>query len=355
MKRTRSVSPTTHSTQIAERSSTLWISRKRSEIALVKHARRGGSALTVRILPCSRTIRETYKKYCRSQRSLTGLLPRYKGGGRAFPDPEAVELLAECVQEYAQPDRPTKINVVQETVRRFAEENERRSAEGRRLLSCPLRRTIARSIDHLDPFHVAVMREGPDEARRKFSSYGPGLTSGFPMDRIEIDEYMVDVQTVLTSLGVAKSLPEHIRRSIPKGRRWICVAMDAATRVVLGLVVAETPSSAVAVKLLRMIVADKTAIARAIGAESGWDFHRGLGVVATDAGTAFQSDAFQAAVHALHGRLEYGPVRVPEMRGTVERFFGSLSRSLMPRLSGRTLFQPRGEGRLRYGRAHGAR
>ena len=297
---------------------------------------RGGKPFTMRHLPSARTIRKKFRLYSRTHRNAGVLRPRYAKNARKEFNHEASALLAECVEGYARAERPTKAIIAEETHLRFAEENKRRQADGRHPLPVPSRRTIERRIDRLDPFRVACFREGPDVARRKFSSYGNGLTSSAPMERIEIDEWKVDVISFFRQIGVLEALPNDVRARIPRGRRWICVAIDAATRCILGLVLAAEPSSQAAIKLLRMVVQDKTAIAREIGAESSWPQHGGLAVIATDAGSAFQSDAFQAAAQALHARLEYGPVRTPEMRGTVERFFGSLSGSLTPRLSGRT-------------------
>ena len=266
------------------------------------------------------------------------LVPRTDAarGPMAVPDLEAEALLRECVWGYATPEKLSKAEVARQTETRFRKENERRQGAGLRPLHTVSRRTIDRRIDRLDPFVVACHRLGADRARREFASYGAGLPKLFPLERVEIDEWRVDVITLFLFLGITERIPPEVRDRLPKGRRWICVAIDCATRCIVGLRLAERPSSSEAVALLRMVVSDKSHIAREIGAKADWPFHGGLGVIATDAGSAFQSDEFQTAVASLHGRMEFPPVKVPELRGTVERFFGTVAGEVMPLLSGRT-------------------
>ena len=307
---------------------------------------RGGDPLPMRQLPCPKTLLKHLRHFRLAGHNPDALVPRYDAACRpaVVPDLEAETLLRECVWGYATPEKPSKAEVARQTATRFRKENRRREAAGLRRLHTVSRRTIERRINRLDPFTVACHRDGPDRARRAFASYGGGLPRLFPMERIEIDEWQVDLITLFVLLGISERIPPEVRDRLPKGRRWICVAIDCATRCIVGLRLAERPSSAEAISLLRMIVSDKSEIAREIGTKSDWPFHGGLGVIATDAGSAFQSDEFQTAVASLHGRLEFPPVKVPELRGTVERFFGTVAGELMPLLSGRTFSDPRERG-----------
>ena len=307
---------------------------------------RGGDPLPMRQLPCPKTLLKHLRRFRLAGHNPDALVPRYDAACRpaVVSDLEAETLLRECIWAYATPEKPSKAQVARQTEDRFRKENSRREDAGLRPLHTVSRRTIERRIDRLDPFTVACHRDGPDRARRAFASYGAGLPRLFPMQRVEIDEWQVDVISLFSSLGITERVPPEVRDRIPKSRRWICVAIDCATRCIVGLRLAEKPAAQEAVALLRMVVSDKSGIAHEIGAKSDWPFHGGLGVVATDAGSAFQSDEFQTAVAGLHGRLEFPPVRVPELRGTIERAFGTIAASLMPLLSGRTFSSPRERG-----------
>lgn len=299
---------------------------------------RGGDPLPARQLPCAKTLLRHYRRFRLAHHAPDALVPRHgrSAGPVASPDSEAEALLRDCVWTYASPERPNKAIVARRTEARFNEEIERRRKAGLRLLRPFSRRTVERRIDRLDPCTVACHRYGADQARRQFASYGPGLPRLFPMERVEIDEWQVDLITFFGQLGITERLPPKVREQLPRGRRWLYAAIDCASRCIVGLRLAERASAADAIALLRMIVVDKTDIAREIGARSSWAFGGGLGTIATDAGSAFQSDDFQTAVASLHGRMEFPPVRIPELRGSIERAFGTMAGSLMPILSGRT-------------------
>ncbi|MDW3223402.1 MAG: Mu transposase C-terminal domain-containing protein [Paracoccaceae bacterium] len=156
------------------------------------------------------------------------------------------------------------------------------------------------------------------------------------MQRIEMDEWKVDVRTFLTRLGAIDNLPTHAVAALPKTRRWVCVAVDVSTRMIVGIRIAKNPSAYDAVRTLAMAVSDKTKFARAIGAQAMWDHYGGLCTVSCDTGPAFMSTEFQTAVTDLGGHLHFGPVGVPELRATVERTFGTFATKLASLLPGRT-------------------
>ena len=97
-------------------------------------------------------------------------------------------------------------------------------------------------------------------------------------------------------------------------------------------------------RALRMACIDKAEYARAIGAKSAWSFCAGFSVVCADTGAAFNNKDFPIAVNSLGGIMMFPPVKIPELRAHVERWFGNLSQNLMPYLSGRTFPNPVARG-----------
>lgn len=306
---------------------------------------RAGKKVTIRQLPSTRTILRLYRKYARAGYRIDPLIPRARTmrvPGQV--DYEAEELLRDCILAYASPERLSKTQVFESTKKRFEEENQRRAKAGLQQLKIYSRRTVDRRIDRLDPFYLACHRLGLDRARAMFATSGAGLPKLFPMQRIEFDEWRVDVRTWFAKLGILERLPPEIRDSLPSGRRWVCAAIDAATRCILGVRIAEAPSSSEAIRLLRLVVQDKTDLARAVGSKSDWPYFGGLCEVAADGGPAFQSTDFISAVTDLHGNIHFPPVGIPELRGIIERFFGTITTRLMPLLSGRTFRGPDARG-----------
>lgn len=308
--------------------------------------RRSGEKLPLRELPSARTIRRNHTKLKKAHYDVRVLLRREPSAlnpYKVLPN-ETEELLDDCIRDYASPQRPSKGKVARETLRRFNKVNRDLEKKGIKPLHCPSMSTVVRRINKLDPFETTCRRDGLDSARMQFATSHGGIDVQFPYERIEIDEWECDVRTFFSTLGILRDLPEEIRKKIPAGRRQIYVAIDCATRCIVGLHIAETQSAEGAKKLLKMIVSDKTHFARAAGAQSNWAMFGGISTIACDTGPAFCSNEFMTAVNALHGDITFPPVKIPELRGRIERLFGTFASDLMPHISGRTFSNPKERG-----------
>lgn len=265
------------------------------------------------------------------------LLPQY-GQNRSDPgrlSAETEQFISDYIRAYADPDQPKKSHIASTCITAMKDENLRRARIGEPELIAS-ERSVERRIEKLDPFEIACFREGVDEARRRYASPKGGISVQYPLEGVELDAWKGDIRTIFARLGILEKLPKDLRDAVPTGRRWIYAAIDRATRVIVGLRIAETPSSEEARKALNMIFVDKTEFARAVGAESHWAYFGGMHQLACDTGSDFISDDFTTAVNTCGSSILFPPVKVPELRGRVERLFGTMARQLMPRLTGRT-------------------
>lgn len=304
--------------------------------------------------PSPRTLRRWLAE--RDDVLLIGHLDKMDQRGRRGLrlDPEAVVLMMKEVRGYLSRDKPT-IQLIYENVQLvFRERNEERVAEGRLALSIPSRETVRRAIRALDPYQVEVARNGEAAARKKFRPVLNGLNVTRPMERIEIDEWPVDVATVLESTGIYGMLTDDEKRQlglyvkgdekdpIYKGKvkkkdRWtLTAAICCATRCIVGLVLSRSPNSEAAVQLLQMITTDKGAWGDAVGALTPWDMHGTPELIVFDGGSAFKSLRFRMAAEDLGVMWEMAMNGVPENRGTIERVFRNFASDFAPRLSGHT-------------------
>lgn len=114
-------------------------------------------------------------------------------------------------------------------------------------LQVPSRGTVLRRVAQLDPLKAALAREGRDAARAKRSAGGvpPEVTQ--LLQQVQMDHTPVDVIVV------------EERHRLPIGRPYVTVAIDVASRCVVGLVVTLEAPSATSVGLCR--AAPTTAIA----------------------------------------------------------------------------------------------
>lgn len=308
---------------------------------------RFGDYVTLPLAPSTRSIRRVYRKFVRANFDLRVLMHnKLPGKASSHFEPEVEELLQQGIREFGKEGGSNARTVADNTRKMIKRVSKSRLEKGLSALTIPCLRTIERRIAGLDQFEMTALREGIDAARKKFACSGLGIRemAQFPGERIEIDEWWVDLWTYFSRLGLMKALPPEMRAKIPKGRRYLYAIIDCATRCILALLVAERPSAEAAMKALRMASIDKTDYARAIGARSSWSFCAGFSIVCADTGSAFISGDFMAGVNSIGATMLFPPVAIPELRAHEERFFGNLSQNLAPYLSGRTFPNPVARG-----------
>ncbi|MFT3688250.1 hypothetical protein [Paenirhodobacter sp.] len=305
-------------------------------------SKRAGHVFERRRFPSSRWLLEWVRIYEAGGRSPLVFLRK-----RRRPDlsirrlmVESESILAECVAGYLDRNQPSQTRIVQDTHDRFSEVNAGRTEAGKPPLPVPSARTVRRRIKALDPFEVVAQRKGIDAARREFGFYEDGIGADYPLQRIEMDEWQIDLCSLLGESGALDGLSPEDRAKFEVGRRWLYVALDCATRCVLGFRIVVTPNADDAIRTLNLITQDKTPIAGAAGCESAWDHCGGIGILVTDQGSAFAAEKFRLTVADLGASYEAPPAGVPKLRARIERIFRTFGLQLAPMLIGRTFSNP---------------
>lgn len=317
------------------------VRRKSGQVANAAGGRRAGAKFVTRKLPCAKTILRWLKAYEEGGYDPLALLPRtHHSGNRGLRWCHRTEaMVSDVIEIYASTQRPTKRQAVVEARNRIKSENQHRQGEGMAELALPSERSLLRRLSEADPYYIHARRWGIDAANRKFNLFETGIETLFPGERVEMDENRLDVISLLTPSGILDHLPaEQIERL--KGRRWLYVAKDCATKCILALRLAETPNAQDAIRTLRDVFHDRTPYAQAAGCESPWDQVAGVGTLVTDQGSAFISEDFRTVVASLGVTMHFPPAGLPQMRGNIESFFRTVGHKLMPLLSGRTFFNP---------------
>lgn len=248
---------------------------------------------------------------------------------------EEASLLAREVRGYMKRGGPEKPQIFQNVKHAFTARNDERKTQGQPPLAIPSRNKVYAEINALDPFQVYCARHGLEKALKRFRPIGKGLEVTRPLQRVEMDEWQVDLITLAIETGVYEIMSPEQRKKIEKVRRWLTVAVDCCTEVILAMRLSPTPSAEVSIATLEMITEDKGHWADAVGALTPW-FHSGTPkTVVTDGGVG-KSYEFRSRVTDLGGRVERPPAGQPTLRARVERLFRTIGTDLMPRLTGRT-------------------
>lgn len=254
---------------------------------------------------------------------------------------DTLVIMANVVQDhYLTRERKTQKQVLEALKIAVSEENNSRKAAGKPPLHCPSRDTLARHIKGLDKFHVKIARFGLERAVKDMSPVFKGVETSRSFERVEIDEWDIDLLFFMRLSGLTKFLNaeeiEAFRFNDETARWWVTAAIDCHTKCIVGLCLTPKPRASSSIECLKQIVSDKSDIADAANSIAPWDMFATPEKIVTDNGKAFTAGQFTSAVSDLgitSGRTAAGE---PSMRGQIERVFRTLSQTLMPRLSGRT-------------------
>lgn len=309
-------------------------------------AKRAGRKSYQRTPPSPSTLFEWIRRKEKSGGDPRSLIPRtHRSGNRRTRFCAVVEgQISLGIQYYASFQRPSIRQTTSRVLNKLKADNKERSANGRSRLTLPSKRSIARRIARLDPYATYAQRFGAAAANRKFGAHEDGVKVSFLMERVEIDEWKVDLLTLLDGIGALDGISDTTRRALETQRLWLYLAIDCATRCVVGMHLCDTPNGTDAVRLLSLMTRDKTDLARAAGCEGTWHQGGGFGIVAADLGPAFVDKQFQTAIFDLLGKLILPPGGLPWLRARVERIFRSFGTQLMPLLAGRTFSNPQERG-----------
>lgn len=263
---------------------------------------------------------------------------RYSGRNAVRLAPDVDNVIQACLPNYLHPNRPSQSHVVQDVQAEIRRKNAIRSLEGLPPLHMPSASSVRRRIAELGRFEVTAAREGIAVAKGRYGPVGRGLEAEVPLERVEMDEWKIDLIAILEAVGIEPT-PDQ-RREMALGRYFLCVAIDCATRCILGIKLAKTASTADALATLWLALRDKTDLAQALGCSASWHQHGHILQVAVDNGGSFVSSEFKAAVADLGIGYSVMPAGVPKLRGRIERMMRTFAQSMMPFLTGRTFSNP---------------
>ena len=308
--------------------------------------KRAGRIVTSRTPPGAHTLLNWTRKYQKAGFNIMALVPctHRCGDHRSWMEPGELAVFDQLIAEYASPLRPTIDQIHERATNLYADFNSARAEQGLEELRVPSRSTVYRAIKRMDPYETYLQRYGVDAANKKFAIIEYGVQVLRPMERIEIDEWECDLMTLVSEAGLLGQLTRTQVAVLEVIRLVICVAIDCATRCVVGLTLSRSASSEAALRTLEFATLDKTDIAISFGCRAGWHQGGRPETIAADMGAAFVSDDFKMGCAGLHARLINPPGGVAKLRSRIERLFGTFASHFVSRFRGRTHSNPEQRG-----------
>jgi putative transposase len=180
-------------------------------------------------------------------------------------------------------------------------------------IPAPARGSVLARIRDLDTRHVARRRLGSKEARAIARSTPGELEASTALELIQMDHTLADIIIV-----------DSVHRR-PIGRPWLSLAIDVATRCVLGAHVALEAPSALAVALcMQHACLPKDRGGLLMISDVPWPMFGLPKRMLVDNGPDFHGIALQRGCSEYGITLSYRPVRQPHFGGHIERLIGTM-------------------------------
>jgi putative transposase len=288
-----------------------WTTAKQRE-AIIGHAMNGDGPATALVDAAAkalglsaRTVRRLIVRY-KTSAQTTSLVPHQRGPKKTHRrlGAERERLIDAAIEKrYLVRPRTPMEEVFKEVTRRCHEKH----------LAAPARNSILKRIRALDTRLVARRRLGAKSAEPVALSTPGMLESNAALELIQIDRTLADVMIVDST---------H-RRSI--GRPWLSLAIDVATRAVLGFHVGLEAPSALAVALcIEHAVLPKDRSRTSSTGETSWDMFGLPQAILVDNGPEFHGEALTRGCAEYGIKLLHRPVARPRFGAHIERLIGTL-------------------------------
>jgi putative transposase len=240
---------------------------------------------------------------------------------------DIVRLLLKCVYWYYE-KRERRVSEAHDRLKRAVDNlNLRARRQGRFSgLICPSHETIRNWIRRCENYDLFKKKFGEKPARRRYAGSGQAREAKRPLDVVMIDA------TVMDSFVIFDPDSGNIL-----GRPTLLVAIDVCTRMILAIFITfEPPSIHSVMNCIKNVLTPKEYIvARKFPdlRKPFVAFGRPLCFILDNALENVGS-SMQDSLRDLGINVEWAPVKTPEFKVYVERFFGTLNTGLLHRLPG---------------------
>ncbi|ASP20387.1 integrase core domain protein [Antarctobacter heliothermus] len=272
----------------------------------------------------------------------SGLFDKYRNCGKYNRYDDATDaFIVGVLNTLWDQERPTVKSFVESVQAALGAENERRER-----LPVPAAKMkvvgynyILTLIKEHAPLDHKIRKDGWDKAYKDLHTLGVGTETSRALQRVEIDEYTVDLFVLMQSTGLFDHLPQSIKDILGldgRARRiTLSAAIDVHTRCFLALQIVPEGIESPLRHTVEMIYTDKNPIADAAGAKFGWPMAGAPETIVLDRGSAYVTDDAYDVLASLGITNLGAPAGKPWLKPFIERVFRTIHSDLLLRFSGR--------------------
>ncbi|WP_127902893.1 DDE-type integrase/transposase/recombinase [Solirhodobacter olei] len=312
--------------------------------AAAKAKGRAGQPIQVSRAPKSgEVIYRWWRSWCKLGESALIDSYRHSGNRSARLTKDSESLVREVVDMRLHEERPSIASILESAQARVRLENRLRKQKDpdAELVPVPGYDTVWRMIAQMAPIDHAVRTQGMDDAYKQLHTLGQGLKISRPLERVEIDEYTVDLQTFLrlTKLDQFLTPGEKIALGLTgkPQRLIISAAIDVYTGAIVALqITTEGNNLNATLRTIEMIYLPKDDFVEASGAAKPWPMSGHPQTIAFDRGSVYLSDEMYLRLSVAGITNLAVPAGKPFLKPWIERFFRTFEQMLLNRFIGRT-------------------
>lgn len=200
--------------------------------------------------------------------------------------------------------------------------------------------SVRSKIAKVAPIDHKIRTRGMDVAYRDLHTLGMGLIIDRVLQRVELDEYTIDLMVFLRllKLDTLMTVGEKVAFGLTgtPQRLVLSAAIDVFSGAIVAMQIAVEGSMNLTVKTIEMIYFDKSAIAKAAGAEQPWPMHGHPQTLALDRAGVNMSDEIYLRLAAAGVTHLAVPSGKPFLKPWIKRFFATMGAKFLQQFSGRT-------------------
>ncbi len=272
-----------------------------------------------------------------------GLCDRYCNCGNHNPrlTPDEYELLLDYAWKYLSRERPTIARLWDDMDEEIGRKNPERRKKGLPDLRVPDDDRLRIEINRIPLFDRVAARHGEDFARNMFRPVLGGVPNLVrPMQRVEMDDWTTNLHVLLVDTKLWGAVSPELKKVAETKRATLSAAICCTTCCLPAVHLSLGPEGSNTRAMLRMMLTDKTDIARRYGCETPWEYRATPNTVVIDEGSAYLNDDAQFICTDLGIGFKSPQAEMPRQRGKIERWFQTLDIRALARFSGRAFSNP---------------
>tara|TARA_R110001592_G_scaffold240606_4_gene500668 strand:- start:3919 stop:5838 length:1920 start_codon:yes stop_codon:yes gene_type:complete len=298
--------------------------KKRSKEKLERIIRVVADTIEDAKLPAWNTFNNWLNQYSNAGCRIKGLYPsHFKKGFRAQRmDSRVYEIIESLMRLYFKENQ-----MLPSTIHRMVEAKilKHNLAYPDDLLKVPAYSTVKYHLDRQGYEAHTLGRTGKKRARYEFSLVGKSPKTSRILERVEADHTPLDIHVL------------HDQTKTLLGRPTLTILIDHYSRMIVGFQISfEEPSYASAAMAIGSAILPKRDLLEFYGVEGDWPAQGVMELMVADNGAEFWSENLDMAISEIGSVLQYAPVKSPNYKGVVERFFGTLKTTFIDSLPGKT-------------------